>query len=341
MDTLYTAHALSSPREIQSILAALERGPAALATLVAVNGSSYRRPGARLLVLPDGGSIGSISGGCLEEDLRARARAVLAGGTPQLVTYDTSDENDLVWGTGLGCRGEVRVFIERLADPLPGWIAALREGFRERRDTALAVDFGENIAACRGTRLAGTGDDGPGAGTFVERVLPPPSLLLFGAGDDAQPLVALAGQLAWDVTVFDTRPAYATAARFPAARRVVAGPAEAAARHPAIVADSQAIVMSHRYRDDLAVLRVLLATPPAYLGVLGPRHRTERLLRELAEEGIEPDAMLRERLFAPVGLDLGGASPETVALSIVAELQAVRSKREPRHLRDLARPIHG
>lgn len=338
---MYTARLLSSPREIETILAALERGPAALATLVAVNGSSYRRPGARLLLLPDGRSVGSISGGCLEEDLRERARAVLAGGAPQLVTYDTSDENDLVWGTGLGCRGEVRVFVERLPDPLPGWIAALREGFRERRDTALAVAFGERLGARRGTRLAAAADDLPDTETFLERVPPPPSLILFGAGDDAQPLAALAGQLAWEVTVFDTRSAYATAARFPAARRVIAGPADAAARHPAVVPDSQAIVMSHRYRDDLAVLRVLLASPPAYLGVLGPRHRTERLLRELAEEGIEPHVAARERLFAPVGLDLGGASPETVALSIVAELQAVRSKREPRHLRDLARPIHG
>lgn len=337
---MYTARLLSSPREIQSILAALERGPAALATLVAVNGSSYRRPGARLLLLPDGRSIGSISGGCLEEDLRERARAVLAGGAPELVTYDTSDENDLVWGTGLGCRGEVRVFIERLPDPLPAWIAALRQGFSERRETALAVAFGVSQGARRGTRLAAAGEE-TDAHAFIERVPPPPSLVLFGAGDDAQPLVALAGQLAWEVTVFDTRSAYATAARFPAACRVVAGPADAAARHPAVVPDSQAIVMSHRYRDDLAVLRALIAKPPAYLGVLGPRHRTERLLRELAEEGIEPQADVRERLFAPVGLDLGGASPETVALSIVAELQAVRSKREPRHLRDLARPIHG
>jgi xanthine/CO dehydrogenase XdhC/CoxF family maturation factor len=266
---------------------------------------------------------------------------VLAGGAPQLVTYDTSDENDLVWGTGLGCRGEVCVFIERLGEPLPDWIGALRGNFHARRGTALAVAFGEGTNVGRGTRLAAGPDERADAETFVERVEPPSSLLLFGAGDDAQPLVALAGLLGWEVTVFDTRAAYATPARFPAARRVIAGPAEAAARHPAVCPDSQAIVMSHRYRDDLAVLGVLLATPLAYLGVLGPRHRTERLLRELAEAGVEPNAAMRERLFSPVGLDLGGASPETVALSIVAELQAVRSKRVPAHLRDLARSIHG
>ena len=122
---------------------------------------------------------------------------------------------------------------------------------------------------------------------------------------------------------------------------VQAGAVEEAVRHPAIARDCHVIVMSHRYRDDRAALRGLLARPLAYLGVLGPRHRTGRILDELAEEGIAPDEASRERLYAPVGIDLGGASPETVALSIVAEVQAVRSNRRPQHLRELTRPIHG
>jgi xanthine/CO dehydrogenase XdhC/CoxF family maturation factor len=338
---LYTARALSSPREIQSILAALGEGPAALATLVAVSGSSYRRPGARLLLLPDGRSIGSISGGCLEDDLRRRAREVLADGTPQLVTYDTADEDDLVWGTGLGCGGQVRVFIEQLGPPLPAWIGALRENVRARRDTGVVVAFGEEQGPLRGTRLASELPGAPVSGVFAERIEPPPSLVVFGAGDDAQPLVALAALLGWQVSVFDSRAAYATAARFPGAQLVQAGPVEEVVRHPAIAGDSHVIVMSHRYRDDRAALRGLLARPLAYLGVLGPRHRTGRILDELAEEGIAPDEASRERLYAPVGIDLGGASPETVALSIVAEVQAVRSNRRPQHLRELTRPIHG
>lgn len=318
----------------------MSAGPAALATLVTVAGSSYRQPGARCLLLPDGRTIGSISGGCLEEDVRLRARQVLASAEPQLVRYDTAAENDLVWGTGLGCQGEVRVFIERLPAVLPDWVLALRENFRSRRDTALAVVYAEADARLRGTRLLAQQQDSPGFGTFIEHIAPPPSLIVFGAGDDAMPLVHFAAQLGWRVTLFDVRPAYATAARFPEADAVVVAAAEDAARHPAIDADSHVIVMSHRYRDDLFVLRGLLPRSMAYLGVLGPHHRTGRLLDELAAEGLNLTAEMRERLYAPVGIDLGGASPETVALSIVAELQAFRSKRTPLHLRDSKRPIH-
>ena len=319
----------------------LERGPAALATLVAATGSTYRRPGARCLVLPDGRSIGSISGGCLEEDVRMRARQVLERGTPQLAHYDTAHDDDLLWGTGLGCGGVVQVFIEHLADPLPRWVGALREQFRARRATELAIAFGEAWGERRGTQLRTGLPDSVAPGLFLDRVEPPPSLALFGAGDDAQPLVALARLLAWHVSVFDVRQAYATVERFPEAQVVRAGAAEEFARHPEIGADSHVVVMSHRYRDDREALRVLLTRPLAYLGVLGPRARTERLLEDLAGEGVEPSAEMRARLFAPVGIDLGGASPETVALSIVAELQAVRTKRRPLHLRDRVPPIHG
>lgn len=332
---------LSSPREIQAILAALDSGPAALATLVSVAGSSYRRPGARCLVLPDGRSVGSISGGCLEEDVRIRARQVLAGSGPQRVRYDTAAENDLVWGTGLGCQGEVQVLIERLPETLPGWVSALRENFRGRRHTELAVVFDDASGPERGTRLLAELGGAPAPGTFVDRISPPPSLVVFGAGDDAQPLVSLARQLAWQVTVFDTRPAYATAARFPDAQRVISGAVEEAARPPVVEGDSHVVVMSHRFRDDRAALRALLPLPLAYLGVLGPRHRTERILEELAAEGLRLSDAQRARLFAPVGIDLGGAAPETVALSIVAELQAFQANRRPQHLRELARPIHG
>lgn len=292
-------------------------------------------------MLPDGSSIGSISGGCLEEDVRLRARQVLDRGSPQLAHYDTANDDDLVWGTGLGCGGAVQVFIERLAEPLPRWVGVLREQFRARRATELAVAFGEAWGDRRSTQLRSELPDASVTGLFLDRVEPSPSLALFGAGDDAQPLVALARLLAWHVAVFDVRPAYANAARFPEAQVVLAGAAEESARNPAIGADSHVVVMSHRYRDDREALRVLLTRPLAYLGVLGPRARTERLLGDLAGEGVKPSAEMRERLFAPVGIDLGGTSPEAIALSILAELQAVHAKRRPAHLRDLARPIHG
>jgi xanthine dehydrogenase accessory factor len=332
---------MSSPREIRAILAALGPEPAALATLISVSGSSYRQVGARCLVLRNGVAIGSISGGCLEEDVRLRAARVLDTGEPQVVVYDTATENDLVWGTGLGCQGQVRVFFERLPAVTPAWVIRLRENFRRRRDTELSVFYTGADPQALGTRLRDEGSPSVGAQAFTERVSAPPSVVIFGAGDDAMPLVEIAAQLGWHLTVLDPRDAYATHDRFQGAQVVQAASAEAAAHHPQIDERSHVIVMSHRYRDDLTFLRGLLARPLAYLGMLGPRQRTQRILDELAEAGVHFPSKSEARMYAPVGLDLGGASPETVALSIVAELQAVQHGRAPQHLRDVARPIHG
>src|SRR5262249_54997298 len=266
---------MSSSREIQSILAALGGGEAALATLVGVTGSSYRQPGARCLVLPDGSAIGSISGGCLEEDVRQRARKVLgAGGWPP-GGYDTGPGDRPIWGTGLGCQGEVRVLIEKLPFPPPGWIPELRENLRSRRHTDLQVIYQANDPGQLGTRLANGTALPAGAHALSERVAAPPSLIVFGAGDDAIPLVHLARELGWQCTVLDSRPAYGTAERFRDADEVASASIEALAGHPSIDAYSHVIVMTHRYRDDVALLRLLLARRLAYLGMLGPRRRTE------------------------------------------------------------------
>ncbi len=331
---------MSSSREIQTILAALDEGPAALATLIGVSGSSYRQPGARCLLLPDGTRIGSISGGCLEEDIGRRAAEVLANGNPQLTVYDTATENDLIWGTGLGCRGEVRVFVERLSQPLPEWVGRLRENFRLRRDTLLEVIYAGSDARSLGTRLAREASVPADSHIYREKVPAPPSLVIFGAGDDAAPLTRLACELGWHIVVLDSRSAYATSSRFPQAHHVETVDAASAARHPLIDDRSHVIVMSHRYRDDVALLRALLPRPLAYVGVLGPRQRTQRMLSELEAEDVPIDSGTQARIYSPVGLDLGGAAPETVALSIVAELQAFHSKRKPRHLRDSPLPIH-
>ena len=332
---------MSSAREIQAILAAAGEQPAALATLIAVSGSSYRQVGARCLVLSNGVAIGSISGGCLEEDVRQRAAKVLASGEAQVMVYDTAQENDLVWGTGLGCQGEVKVLFERLPSPRPVWMERLRENLAQRRDTHLRIVHEAEDARALGTRLC---EDEPLAHDlkFVEeRIAAPPSVVVFGAGDDTMPLVEFAGRLGWHIAVLDTRAAYATRERFPQAHHVSVLDADVAASHPAIDRRSHVLVMSHRYRSDLAFLRAMLPLEIAYLGVLGPRQRTQRMLDELAGEGAALPQHLRQRLYAPVGLELGGASPETVALSIIAELQAIQSGRTPRHLRDSPGPIHG
>jgi xanthine/CO dehydrogenase XdhC/CoxF family maturation factor len=312
----------------------------ALATLVSVEGSSYRRVGARVLVNEKGVVMGTISGGCLEEDVRERARAVLRSGEPQLVVYDTTEENDLVWGVGLGCKGVVRVLLERLSSR-PEWARTVQRNFTLRKESRLSVVWDVEERLWLGTydteKMAGRIP--AAARVFEECVAPPVRLLVFGAGDDAQPLVKMAKELGWRVEVYDARAVFATAERFPTADEVkVARPEDAA--EVAIDAWTVAVVMTHRYRDDGPLMRALLPRELPYLGLLGPRIRTERILDELAARGLAITEEMRGRLHAPVGLDLGGDTPEAVALAALAEMQAVLAGRDGRPLRERNRPIH-
>ncbi len=330
-------------KELHAIVRALTTGPArasVLATLVSVEGSSYRRPGARLLLTDDGVRIGSISGGCLEEDVLARARRVAATGTTETAVYDTTSENDLVWGVGLGCHGIVRVLLEKLP-PRPAWALALAENFAARRPTAVAVTHAGDNASVLGTRLVFDKLNGASTPTtFLETVRPPTALTIFGAGDDAQPLVRLAKELGWHVTLGDPRAAFATAARFPEADAIVVAPTAELVSRVQPDADALVVVMTHHYVHDVPLLRALLPRPLAYLGLLGPKKRADRILDELAGEGVAAATEQRARLHAPVGLDLGAEAPEQVALAIVAEMQAVLAGRNARPLRERTRPIH-
>lgn len=319
-------------------------GESVLATLVTVQGSSYRRPGARLLVPAKGPPLGSISGGCLEEDVLIRVKAVAASGRPELVTYDTTSENDLVWGTGLGCHGVVKVLLEKLS-PHPAWAATLAANFRAHLPTHLTIAWTEP-GQPTGSRPLGTGlaDDLPSppasVSVFHQVVAPPTPLVIFGAGHDAQPLVRLGKELGWHVTVADPRPAFATAARFPEADAVVVAPAAELAARVAPPPDALVAVMTHHYVHDVPLLRALLPRPLVYLGLLGPKQRAERILSDLAREGLVLTAEQRARLHAPVGLDLGAENSGEVALAILAEMQAVLAQRDARPLRERPKPIH-
>ena len=328
-------------KDLTTIIAALlapDAPSSVLATLVSVQGSSYRRPGARLL-MSGGTRLGSISGGCLEEDVLARAAKVAVTGQPDAVVYDTTSENDLVWGVGLGCHGIVRVLIEKVP-PQPAWAVALRENFSRRRATALTVTHGVDDAATWGTRLAAPGDCPDPERLFVDMIPPPTALMIFGAGDDAQPLARLAKELGWHVTIADPRPAFATPDRFPLADARVVAPADQLVQKATPGADALAVVMTHHYVHDVPLLRDLLARPLAYLGLLGPRKRAEKILADLAKEGVALTPEQRARLHAPIGLDLGADGPEQVALSMLAEMQAVLTGRNARPLRERAAPIH-
>jgi xanthine/CO dehydrogenase XdhC/CoxF family maturation factor len=290
-------------------------------------------------VRADGSRLGSISGGCLEEDVIARAANVFATGVADAVIYDTTSENDLVWGVGLGCHGVVRVLLEKLPSR-PPWAVALSTGFVRRRATALSIRHGGDNRSEWGTRLAAPGDCPDPEALFVQVVAPPTALTIFGAGDDAMPLCHLAKELGWHVTIADPRAAFVTAQRFPLADSLISGSADVLVPRADPGPDGLAVVMTHHYVHDVPILRELLQRPLGYLGLLGPRKRAEKIMDNLEAGGMDVTAEQRARLHAPVGLDLGADSPEQVALSIVAEIQAVISKRDARPLRERLRPIH-
>lgn len=315
--------------------------PAVLATLVSVAGSSYRRAGARLLIDAAGERLGSISGGCLEEDVRAHAAQVARTGHADVVTYDTTSENDLVWGVGLGCHGVVNVFLEKLTAP-PAWATTLQRNLAQRSPTHLAVVWRADDPAKLGTTLATKPAHGSaGAGSFLQTLHPPTALYVFGAGDDAQPLVQLAQTLGWQVIVADPRSEFATPNRFPTADRRIIAPAADLVEQCAPPPDAVAVVMTHRYVHDVPVLKQLFGRELAYIGLLGPKQRAARILTDLAAEGVHPTPEHLGRFHAPVGLDLGADTPQEVALSIVAEIQATLGGRNARPLREREKPIHG
>ncbi len=191
-----------------------------------------------------------------------------------------------------------------------------------------------------GTRLAAPGDCPSPDAVFLEMFSPPNALFIFGAGDDAQPLARLAHELGWHVTIADPRAAFATAERFPLADAVVVAPAESLVARASPGADAVAVVMTHHYVHDVPILRDLLGLPITYLGLLGPRKRAEKILSDLTAAGLEISPAQRARLHAPVGLDLGSDTPEQVALSIVAEIQASLTGHNAKPLRERTRPIH-
>jgi xanthine/CO dehydrogenase XdhC/CoxF family maturation factor len=335
---------------------------AALATVVHIVGSAYRRPGAKFLIEETGATLGSVSGGCLEADVREIAKRVLETGVPSLRHYSTGSDEDMVWGLGLGCNGLVDVFIQPategpladLADRLRGLVAG------DSPFVAVTVVDGEGmgsmlIAAPDGTVHGSLGSPDLDAAAaeharaltaagrsavqtlaerriFFEVLPPPPHLIVTGAGDDARPLVAFAADAGFRVTVIDHRPALLAPGWFPqAARLVMARPEDSVDLPPA--ARSLAVVKAHSLAIDREWARRLLTAGVPYVGMLGPRARTESILREI---GLPDD----ERVYGPVGLDLGADGPRQVALAIVAELLAFTAGREPSHLAERKEAIH-
>jgi xanthine/CO dehydrogenase XdhC/CoxF family maturation factor len=323
-----------------------------IATVVDVRGSAYRRPGARMLVTRERWVAGSVSGGCLEGDIVHKGFWRIENGQPVVITYDARDDEH-----ASGCNGAIDILIEPARsgelDPLR-LIARARD---QQRPVTLAtvirtrssIAIGTRIALVDGvmrgsldhaavhdamreatkTRLVECGD----VDVLVEVIVPPPRLFILGAGHDAVPLATQAAAVGWDVFACLPHARPMARERFRGVTGFVFGnPADITAvidaSHRAV-----AVVMNHHYDQDRASLGALIASHAAYIGVLGPRHRTAKMLAEL---GITGDA----RLHAPVGLALGAETPEEIALAIVAEIQAVLTEAAAARLREQRGPIH-
>jgi xanthine/CO dehydrogenase XdhC/CoxF family maturation factor len=292
-------------KEIRDILRAFafHRGqPLALATLVRAEGSSYRRPGARMLVCPDGTTVGSLSGGCLEEEVARRAFEVLRTGKPSLMSFDTR--------LRYGCNGSIEVFVELARED---FLTELATHFAERRGCRAVTVFEENEKQL-GTNILARAEEVP-AGAFVQEIEPPIQLVIVGDGPDSNPLRSFAEILGWSVIEVDQ-------------------PGNLPSRADQRTA---AIVKSHNYGRDFAALCHLLKLELPYVGLLGPRKRRDQLLHAVLDSGLAIDA----ELFAPAGLDLGAETPEEIALALVSEIQAVLSGASAESLRDRKAPIHG
>ena len=317
----------------------------ALATVVSVRGSSYRRPGARLLVPEEGPPIGLISGGCLEEEAARLAREALQQDAPLLVTIDHSAEGDELWGMGLGCRGVIDLLAEppemaaetldalsaARSDGRPTYLLTGLDGARRRLTATEADALGERAAlAVAHGRPTVIGE------AVLDPILPPLHLVICGAGPDAGPLAAAAIRQGWRVDVLDPRRSWLRPDRFPGARLLDAEAAEAGEASGA-GEWTAVVVMSHDYVRDAAFVASFLGRGVTYLGILGPRDRTDRLMAELPSPPSEADLAV---LHAPAGLDIGADGAEQVATSIAAEILATMHGRAGGRLRDRTGPIH-
>ena len=350
---------------------------AAMATVVRIEGSAYRRAGAKLLVEEGGATRGGVSGGCLEADVREVAMAVMREGLPRLRHYETGDDDRTVWGLGLGCNGSVDIFVQPvtsgdavnvarhmrtlLAGDAPFAVSTVVRGPAAALGRMLVEGNGppagstetpalDREMARRAQTLLAAGEsdlydiESTGAGTessgvFTEVHMPPPRLVICGAGDDAMPLAAHASQIGYRVTVVDHRPAYLSRERFPHAERIDRRPDDGLEGLP-LGPSTHLVVMTHSFAHDREWGRRLLRTEVPYIGLLGPRARRDEILEQIGVTGERAGATGMDRFFAPVGLDLGADGPEQIAVSILAELLAVRTSSVPRHLRDKDGVIH-
>jgi xanthine/CO dehydrogenase XdhC/CoxF family maturation factor len=344
-----------------------------LATVVRATGSSYGGVGARMLVRGDGSTVGLVSGGCLESDLAEHARRVHEGGRAEVVRYDTRDDDDAPWGLGLGCNGLIDVLLEPLPPARATYLAKLldRALYADKPSVlATIIKAPEGVGAHAlliGSNIEKTGGWGKDnllakatadtsevlkAGrrglvrefgeveVAYEVVTPAVPLVICGSGPDVVPLARFASELGWSTTVVDHRPVTDSQSdRYHGARVVECTEAAKLGEVVTLTPRTAAVVMSHHLTRDTDYVQALLNGEVAYIGVLGPRGRTEKMMSDLSTRASEP-LKNRDRLFAPVGMDIGGDGPDAIALAVIAEISAVINSRAGGHLRDKKGALH-
>lgn len=370
-------------KEISDIIAAydlavLASKSCALATVVHVEGSSYRRPGARMLVTEDGMLTGSISGGCLEGDALRKALYAISQGHNKLVTYDTTDEDDAKFGVQLGCNGIVHILFEPIhAASENNPIELLKNLTKKRRPAVLATFFSVRTRGAQpGTRFFYSNEsektfNGDGqifpfsfanemAGHaesvlktnrsamfsypdynldgFLQFIPPVLSLIIVGAGNDAIPLTHVAKMMGWHTTVLDGRSSHSRTDRFPAADQVIISKPEEFLQNVVIDQNTVCVLMTHNYNYDISVFKILKGLTIPYIGLLGPKSKMDRMYNDLQNEGIEVDN--RENIYSPIGLDIGAETAEEIALSLAAEIMAVMTGKNGMKLREKEMSVH-
>ena len=371
-------------KELKTIVEAFDNSmlggnPCALATVVHVQGSSYRRPGARMLVDTNGQLTGAISGGCLEGDALRKAMLVMQQQQSKLITYDTTDEEDATIGIQLGCAGIIQVLFEPIQPGQPNnAVELLRKAIAKRKKSVLVTLFslGEKRGPQPGTCLLAEAD-GQVSGNpemdwlqpylmqdvervfgaqvssfkqyrmqnrevtaFMEFLRPPVSLIVVGAGNDAVPMMQIATTLGWDVTVVDGRPTHAKPERFGSACQVLVSKPENVLQHLPLDSQTAVVMMTHNYNYDLAMLKALLPITIPYIGMLGPRKKLNRMLADLQAGGMTITESMLQKVYGPTGLEIGAETPEEIALSVIAEIQAVLQGKSGGPLRKKEDTIH-
>jgi xanthine dehydrogenase accessory factor len=315
-----------------------DQQPMVLATIILVKGSAYKKEGSMMLILNHDRTVGTLSAGCLEEDLNERAKQVWCEQQSCTVEYDLSAEDDLSWGQGAGCNGVITVLLEPVAGELRQNLLLLKNKLEEKQKVARIIRFTKSLGQLEDSFLV---EDGSSFGIgeffeaidegvhpydlkkglirskhdsdlfFIHEIAPKPLLYVFGAGKDARPLVSLASWSGFEVYVIDWRPAFCHHGNFPEAKELIVGHPEEVMKNLNFTEKDFVVVMTHQFQKDQYILSRLLNKPLFYLGVLGSRKRTQRLLG---------NERIPNHISSPVGLTIGADGPEEIAVSIVAEI---------------------